>query len=282
MYGAAQEAASLEAAAEQVIRWAQAGGDTRAAIRGSASYAHAAVYGPTPVKRGIARLNDLVESATVDQHAVASMNLLLSQLLAMDRDFEAARSLYRANAAKLAELQTGVTASSTSTDTARVEMLAGDLEAAEALLRRDLDALKAIDERYLLATVTGMLARALVAQAKDEEAAKFVGEAENLLTADDVDGQAIVRGAKARLMARAGKAKEAVSLAQEAVALRESSDYVVDHAEALLDLSVVMSTVGKHEDAKVAAGKARALARKKGNRAMLDLLDATSAGQRAT
>ena len=98
------------------------------------------------------------------------MNLLLSQLYAMDREFDAARMLYRANAAKLAELQAGFTASSTSLDSARVEMLAGDYSAAEELLRRDFDALQAMDERYLLTTVAGLLGRALVAQGKTNPA----------------------------------------------------------------------------------------------------------------
>ena len=272
LYGAAQQAASLEEAAEQVIRWANAGNNKRAAIKGSLSFAHAAVYGPTPVRQGIGRLNRLVESAAGDQHAVATMNLLLSQLYAMDRQFDAARTLYRANAAKLAELQAGFHASSTSTDSARVEMLAGDLPAAETLLRHDFEALKAMDERYILATVAGLLGRTLVGQGRNDEAAEYVHEAEELAAADDVDAQAILKGVKARLLASAGKADEAVALVREAVALREGSDYVVDHAEALVDMTTVMSLLGKREEATAAAEIARALARKKGNRALLEQL----------
>jgi class 3 adenylate cyclase/tetratricopeptide (TPR) repeat protein len=276
LYGAAQQAASTEAAAEQVIRWARAGNDIRAEVKGSLAYAHAAVYGPTPVRQGVRRIKSLVESAGGDQHAVATMNLLLSQLYAMDREFDAARMLYRANAAKLAELQAGFTASSTSLDSARVEMLAGDYSAAEELLRRDFDALQAMDERYLLTTVAGLLGRALVAQGKDEQAAEYIGQAEELAASDDVDAQAIAKGVRARLLAKAGKADAARAMAHEAVALREGSDYVVDHAEALFDLTSVLTTIGDREGAAASAAKARALARKKGNRAMLELLRAAA------
>jgi hypothetical protein len=207
------------------------------------------------------------------------MNLLLSQLYAMDRQFDAARTLYRANAAKLAELQAGFTASSTSLDSARVEMLAGDHAAAEKLLRRDFDALQAMDERYLLATVAGLLGRALIGQGKDAEADAFISQAEELAASDDVDAQAIAKGVRARLLASAGQADGAAALAHEAVALREGSDYVVDHAEALFDLTSVLEILGDHDGAAVAAAKARALARKKGNRAMLDLLRAVAPEQ---
>ncbi|HEX3218753.1 MAG TPA: adenylate/guanylate cyclase domain-containing protein [Candidatus Limnocylindria bacterium] len=279
LYGAAQQAASTESAAEQVIRYARAGSDVRAEVKGSLAYAHAAVYGPAPVRQGVRRIKALAESAGGDQHAVATMNLLLSQLYAMDRQFDAARTLYRANAAKLAELQAGFTASSTSLDSARVEMLAGDNAAAEKLLRRDFDALQAMDERYLLATVAGLLGRALIGQGKDAEADVFISQAEELAASDDVDAQAIAKGVRARLLASAGQADGAAALAHEAVALREGSDYVVDHAEALFDLTSVLEILGDHDGAAVAAAKARALARKKGNRAMLDLLRAVAPEQ---
>jgi tetratricopeptide (TPR) repeat protein len=272
IFSAAQQAASTEAAAEQVIRWARAGDDIRAEVKGALAYAHAALYGPTPVRAGIQRIKGLVEAAGGDQHAVAIMNLLLSQLYAMDREFDAARTLYRASAAKLAELQAGLTAASTSLDSARVEMLAGDYAAAEALLRRDFETLKAIDERYILATVAGLLGRALAAQGKDDEADAIVREAEALSASDDIDAQAIAKGVRARLLARAGKAEEARAAAREAVMLREGSDYVVDHSEALFDLTTVLTMLEDREATADAAAKARALARKKGNRAMLELL----------
>jgi hypothetical protein len=54
--------------------------------------------------------------------------------------------------------------------------------------------------------------------------------------------------------------------------LREGSDYVVDHSEALFDLTTVLTMLEDREATADAAAKARALARKKGNRAMLELL----------
>jgi hypothetical protein len=121
---------------------------------------------------------------------------------------------------QLRELGSSVLASSSSIDSAQIELLAGDLEAAERLLRADHDALGAMGERYLLASVDGKLARVLYTLDRFDEARVLVEGVREMAMEDDLDAQALWRSVLAMLLAREGHGDEALPLAQEAVALR--------------------------------------------------------------
>ena len=85
MYGAAMQMAKAAAAAQEVVEHARRASNLRAEVRGAIAYATTALYGPTPVEEAIQRSEELAERATADQHAVATINLLLAQLYAMRR-----------------------------------------------------------------------------------------------------------------------------------------------------------------------------------------------------
>jgi class 3 adenylate cyclase/predicted ATPase len=267
MYGAAQQTAKAAAAAEEVVEHARRASNLRAEVRGAITYATAALYGPTPVEEAIQRSEELVQRASADQHAVATINLLLAQLYAMRQDFDRARELYRAAQAKLVELRAGIFASSTSLDAARVEMLAGDYPAAEQLLRADFEALTAMRERYSLASVAGLLARVLELQGRVDEAEEITRIAEEVAAPDDMDAQSIWRGARARVLARQGRLDEADRLAREAAEIRAQADTPVLRAEALMDLAVVLEHAGRDEEADAALAEALDLAQAKGDAA---------------
>ncbi|HEX6140909.1 MAG TPA: adenylate/guanylate cyclase domain-containing protein [Candidatus Limnocylindria bacterium] len=267
MYGAAQQAAAIQEASANVVEHARASGDFRAETRGSIGYASALVYGPTPVAIALPRLEDLLAHTTADQHAASTLKLLLAQLRAMNGEFEEARSLYRSAAAKLEELRAGILAASISLDAARVELLAGDHAAAEGLLRREYGALREMGERYTLASIAGLLGRALLAQGKADDAAEVLAVAEEVSAPDDVDAQSIWRGAKARLLADGGHAAEAIALAESAVELREAGDFIGLRAEALRDLADVLRRAGEVERAERVRDEALALAEAKGDQA---------------
>ena len=114
----------------------------------------------------------------------------------------------------LRELGANVTAARTSDATARIELLAGDAEAAEAKLRADYDALTAMRERYVLPNIAAMLAKTLVELGRLDEAGEIAGIAEGLAADDDVEAQIVLRTVRARLAASAGRADEARLLAR--------------------------------------------------------------------
>jgi class 3 adenylate cyclase/tetratricopeptide (TPR) repeat protein len=265
MFGAAQRTADAAAAAEQVVERAKQAGNLRAEIRAALVYAWALLYGPTPVADASSRLREVADQISVDQLGVAKVNLQLAQLTAMAGDFDTARDLYRSSQSKLEELRAGIHALSTSLDAARVELLAGDAAAAEQLLRRDFDALTAVGERYSLSSVAGLLAHAIERQGRVDEAEEITRVAEEISAPDDLDAQALWRGARARVLASRGRHEEALALAREAVEMRTQVDTLIDRVDALMDLAEVLRRAGDRAGAEAALREALEVAIGKGD-----------------
>ena len=111
--------------------------------------------------------------------------------------------------------------------------LAGDAAAAEQSLRRGYQALEQIGERNLLSTTVALLAQALLAQQRDEEAERLAEESERLADEDDLITQRFRRSIHG--LGRwppSGRVEEAERLARQAVALSEQSDFINDRADA--------------------------------------------------
>jgi hypothetical protein len=73
------------------------------------------------------------------------------------------------------------------------------------------------------------------------------------------------RGVRARLLTRCAELREAEALAREAVALAGATDFLNHRADALLDLSHVLETSGRGDEAVTAASGALHLYEVKGN-----------------
>jgi tetratricopeptide (TPR) repeat protein len=165
----------------------------------------------------------------------------------------------------LEELGVEVLSAATSIDSARTEMLAGDLDAAAAYLRRDYDALTLMGERFLLSTVGGMLARVEYLRDQFSEAESLARVVRELSAPDDIDAQALWRSVLAMVLAREAAIDEALTLAQEAVALRRQTDSPVVLAEALEDFGEVLRFAGRDQEARAQREEALALYERKGD-----------------
>ncbi len=243
LHGTANRYGQAAAASEQVIDHAKAAGDTRLERRGAVGYALAALYGPTPVGEAIERSEELVAEVSGDRRTEGKLCRTLAVLYAMRGDFDRARATYTHAQGLLEELG-GYVAASGSLESAQIEILAGDLGAAEAALRRDYQELEAMGERYVLSSVAGMLARVLYEQGRYDEAGELSSTVESLSSAEDIDAQALWRGVRAKVLARRGQAQEAVQLAEEMLALRRQAESPDLEAEALADLAEVQRLSG--------------------------------------
>jgi tetratricopeptide (TPR) repeat protein len=168
----------------------------------------------------------------------------------------------------------------TSFDSAPVEILAGDLEAAEAELRRDYDTLERMGETNYISTTAALLAEVLFRQGDFDGAEKCTRICEELAAHDDVVSQFRWRSVRGKILASRGRFAEAETLAREAVALIRRSDDLNSQAEASLDLAEVLRLADRPLEAAGAAREALALFEAKGNtvaaaiaRATLDELD---------
>jgi tetratricopeptide (TPR) repeat protein len=266
MHASAMRLGQASHAAEQVIEHARRAGDGRVERRGSLAYVQAALYGPTPAREAIAEAQALVDAAEGDRRTQALITTWLAQLYAMTGDLERARQTYAAGSVMLAELREGEgSLLRPSTEQAQIELVGGNLATAEAALRQDADALRAIGERYILSGVVGTLAKVLVSQGRVDEVAALADELQELAAPDDVVAQVEWRGFRSLVAADAGAVGEAERLAREALAMAEDTDAPVLQAEALLRLASVLRSAGRRSEADAAYEKALDRYRAKGH-----------------
>ena len=236
-------------AAERFIEYAERAGEPRLVARGTSAYASEAVWSTLPIQDLAERMEAHLRKVAGDRKAEAYVALGLAQLQAMLGDFGRARDLYRRGQALLRELGPSVSAMTTSIASARVEYLAGSLDAAEQELRRDEEELRQTGEQYFRSSIAGALARVLLRQEKLEEASEFADLARELADPDDADPQVLWRSVKAGLLARAGDGSAAADLMNEAVQLASTTDDAILQAEVLLDQSELLRLLGRDDAA---------------------------------
>ena len=145
-----------------------------------------------------------------------------------------------------------------------IELLAEDPERAEAELRGAAEELARMGERAYRATTVALLARALAAQGRDEEAERWTHEAEDAAVGLDKATEVIARATRAGVLARRGEPVQAESLARQAVEAASASDELRGNADALWELGGVLRLSGDAEGAATAFRSAHELYKRKG------------------
>jgi class 3 adenylate cyclase/tetratricopeptide (TPR) repeat protein len=151
-----------------------------------------------------------------------------------------------------------------------IELLVGDLAAAERGLREAHDVLDETGETGFLSSVTSMLADVLCEQERFDEAEEIARRAIEISSPDDIDPLTRAKGVLALARARAGDAVGAEAIALEAVELSRSTDLIMILCDALRRLGQVLNASGKTEAGARALGEALALYDRKGNTVMAD------------
>ncbi len=254
-----------EAAAQLTLDHARLAGNRRMVGRAIPSLGYCALSGPTPVPEAIERCRALLEEVSGDRKPEALLEAALSHLEAMRGNVEESRALYRRSRAMLEELGWTFLAAQTSFDSGPVEMLAGDLAAAEVELRRDYDTLERMGETNYISTTAALLAEVLYRQRDLEGAEEHTQISEELAAQDDVSSQFRWRGVRAKILASRGQAAEAEKLALEAVEIIRASDDLNSQGDAMIDLAEVLRLAGRPAEAAEAARDALALFESKGN-----------------
>ncbi len=264
-----------EIAAQRTLEHARLAGNQTMVARAIPSLGYCAQCGPTPVPQAIERIHDLLNEVRGQAKPEALLEVTLAHLEAMRGNVEEARRLYRRSRAMLEELGWKFLATQTSYDSGPVEMLAGDLAAAEAELRKDYDALERMGETNYISTTAALLAEVLYRQGDLDGAEEMTGISEELAAPDDVSSGFRWRGVRGKILARRGSFDEGVAFVREAVALIQRSDEVNSQAEALMDLTEVLRLAGRPAEAAETARDALALFEAKGNTVSAALARAT-------
>ena len=244
IHGTVAHYEEAERATLRTIEHARLAGDQMLEVRNFPPYAIVSAYGPRPISEALERCEELLPAAQGDRRTQAVVLCVLSHLHAMQGSFDEARREYRRAQVMLDDLGVKVLAASTSLDSGPVEMLAGDPAGAERELRRDLDRLEAMGERFLASSVTAYLAQAVVAQGRMDEAEALSRKCEEVVLADDAEAQSIWRRVRALAIVDRGEDRQAAKLAREAVEIIRRTDSPVLQADALVDAAEILQKAG--------------------------------------
>ena len=260
----AGQAAAADAAWGQAAEYAREAGDRRKAADIACWLASSAYWGPMPVEPAIRRCEAIRDEIRDDRYAHAWTLRPLAQLHAMTGRFAVARRLLEESDAALADL--GLTLALVgSQEESVVAMLAGDAALAEQCLRRGYERLGQMGEKAILSTTAAHLAEAIYVQGRYEEAWRFTETSEAAAAPDDVDAQIGWRTVRAKVLAKNGHTKDGETLAREAVALAERTDWLSTRANALADLGEVLRAARRGHEAEEAIRGALTLYELKGN-----------------
>jgi tetratricopeptide (TPR) repeat protein len=269
-------------AAEQTIRHAAQAGDEVMARRFAGLLATSVLYGPAPADEAIAYCVAVLSQVAGDRQATARTDVALAHLEAMRGNFEVARACYRRGRVLLEEFGYRFFAALISLDSALVEMLAGDLQAAERELRGDYQTLEQMGERNYISTTAGMLAEVLYRQGRYGESSELAGICRELASPDDVTSQFLWRCVHAKLLARDRQHERSDAILAEALELIGDSDWVDWQGNGFMDLAEICLLRGRTADAIEAVGQASARFAAKGNVVSLRRADELAAELRRT
>ena len=204
--------------------------------------------GPTPVDEAIERCGSVLDKAAGDRKATSTALFTMGKLEAMRGRFDEARKLIASSRSTLDEIALPIWMAGPLTQIAGwVEILAGDPGAAESILRPGVETLREIGELAWMSTVAAILAEAMYAQGRDEEAEQFILVSEEGAGREDVYSQGMLGSVRAKVVARRGESIEAERLGREAVAVAESTDFLFLRAFTLTSLAEVM-TLGRETE----------------------------------
>ena len=249
-------------AVQQAWRYALASGDTRRQIEAWNEVGGSMLFGRTPVDEVLAFLDEELAWAHERGLAVVEADALLGgpYLYARLGRFDEARDRLERSKAICRELGIAYGLAEAHMAGAEMEMLAGDVDAAERELRAAIGVATDMGASRYVALYRTKLAHVLVAQGRDDDALAELEQAR------DPHGDAAQwKVARARVLARRGETEEAVALAREAVASGTASDDITAHAEILVSFAEVLRAHGDLIGATAALDEAVGLHEEKGN-----------------
>jgi class 3 adenylate cyclase/tetratricopeptide (TPR) repeat protein len=221
--------------------------------------------GPHTVAEDIERADRALADADEGSPFAAFSLLGLAVSRAMLGEFDEARILLRQGSAILEELgMTLEVAASGGLCGGIVELTAGDLAAAEAILRPAYETLLAMGEKARSSSRAAILSAVVYEQGRYDEAMRLADEADAVSAVDDMEPRVWLRGVRAKVWARRGHFVEAEAEARENARLADETDWPAYAGSAWLDLSEVLRLAGRPGDAAEAAREAEARFERKG------------------
>jgi class 3 adenylate cyclase/tetratricopeptide (TPR) repeat protein len=221
-------------------------------------------FGATPASIALDRCRDALEE-TQSRHVEAIAHVEQGALLSLSGRFDEARSSWQEGIAMLEELGLPISVAGSSEERFDIEVLAGDLSAAEAVLREACTTLQEVGEKGFLSTRAACLGLCLVLQDRSDEAEQFLELALEVMPTDGVDVLHFVHRARAAALLSRGSLDEAEDHARQALAAIAGWEHPNFQGDGLAQLADVLRAAGKQEEAAAAYSEALALYEQKEN-----------------
>ncbi|WP_135459798.1 BTAD domain-containing putative transcriptional regulator [Mycobacterium sp. DL99] len=232
----------------------------------------AALWGPNPVPRAGGRCLDVVRllRITTDSPAVEATSTRCQAVLEAFRGrAAAARRMIDSARRTVTELGLRHALLEVEHFAGIVELVLDDPDAAELHLRLAYNGFRRMGLDADAAETAALLARACLLLDRDVEADELCSESERL-AGHALKASITWRTVRAQLLARRGAHDEARRVAEEAVAIAERTDALVDHGDARLALATVLGDAGDVAGARAAAERAAELYELKGAVALVE------------
>jgi tetratricopeptide (TPR) repeat protein len=243
------EFAAAEDAMTRSLAHAERAGAQREVLRARTYLALGAIDGPRPVPEALTRCREILAQAAGDQVLEANIGYAMASAEAMRGRFDEARELAARSTAIYEELGRPFSLATWSQWPGMVELLAGDLEAAERIFRSGYETLVSLGEKLNLSSIAVSLAETLYLQGRAEEAEQLTVVSEEATSSEDVWAQVAWRAARAKILAQRGELEDAERLAREAVELIAETDALSMRAHALISLARVLAAADRPEEA---------------------------------
>jgi len=257
--------AEMEGALKRSIEHARRAGNRRVEVEALLWLIRLQWFGPQPIDAGIRLCEQTLAEAETEPGLASVATQVLGVLYGFLGEFDRGRALLEDADARQLDLGMQIArAAGTSMMRASLEMLAGDYEAAERVVRPSLEILVEAGEKGYYSTGLGYLAEAVYSQGRYEEAEQLALAADEAGGADDVETQRLSLGVRAKVLARKGESAEAERLVRRVIELLEPTDTLTGKAEALLALTEVLELTGRRGEAAAAAHEAAGLYAAKG------------------
>ncbi|MGA5543808.1 BTAD domain-containing putative transcriptional regulator [Mycobacterium sp. NPDC051198] len=226
----------------------------------------AALWGPNPVPRAGGRCLDVVRllRITTDSPAVEATSTRCQAVLEAFRGRgAAARRMIDSARRTVTELGLRHAVLEVEHFAGIVELVLDDAAAAEQHLRLAYNGFRRMGLDADTAEAAALLARACLLLDRGVEADELCSESERL-AGHALKPSIAWRTTRAQLFSRDGEHDEARRVAEEAVAIAERTDALVDHGDACLALATVLAAAGEASGARAAAERAGDLYDRKG------------------
>jgi tetratricopeptide (TPR) repeat protein len=219
------QVAETENACERALSHLERAGILRGYVPDIVRFRLASTYsfGPTHVDEAIERVHEIIEAGS-GQVALAYQRSVLGRLHAMRGEFDVAREFVAG--ARQAYLDSGmlVVAGALSMAEGWIEWRAGDVAAAERVLREGVELLERIGDRFYRGTVALNLADLYYNIGRFDEARELCASARETTEPSDLINFVMLDAIEGSLLAREGRFEEAIEQCRRGVERTKGSD----------------------------------------------------------